>query len=145
VTSAEPDVGRARAVAPVDLKHVALIVSAAAAVALRFLSDFSFATIEHQAAQAGVDLSRISLGTLASLFVTMLRYELQRDWFNLSPQAPPELLAVVVLAVAMYVALRLAVAPAPAAASVLLAMPFLPLLATFGGCGWVLLRAARQA
>ena len=130
--------------APLDVKHIGLIVSAAAAVALRFLSDFSFATIEHQAALAGADLSHLSVASLAQLFVTTLRYELQRDWFNLSPQAPPELLSVVALAVAGYACLRRFLAAAPAAAGVLLAMPFVPLLVTLGGCGWVLLRAARQ-
>ncbi len=128
---------------PLDLKHAGLIVSAAAAVALRFLSDFSFATIEHQAFLAGADLSGLSVGSLAQLFVTMLRYELQRDWFNLSPQAPPELLAVVALAVAAYAALRRVLPATTAAASVLLAMPFVPLLVTLGACAWVLLRAAQ--
>jgi hypothetical protein len=124
----------------VDLKHLGLIVSAAAAVALRFWSDFSFATIEHQAASSGLDIARISL---ASLFVNTLSYELQRDWFNLSPQAPPELVGLVAGALGAYALLRRALAPLSAAAAALLIIPFLPLLVTIGACAWVLLRAAR--
>ena len=37
-----------------DLKLLGLVVSVGAAVGLRFFSDFSFATIEHQAALANL-------------------------------------------------------------------------------------------
>jgi hypothetical protein len=128
--------------ATLDLKHMGLIVSAGAAVALRFFSDFSFATIQHQAALANLSLSRFSPGDLAALSLNTLRYQLQRDWFNLSPQAPPEIGGLVVLLVLAYVALRRALAPEPAAAAVLIVAPFVALAASVSACVWVLARAS---
>jgi hypothetical protein len=128
-----------------DLKHVGLIFSAGIAVALRFFSDFGFTTIQQNARDAGLDLSRASPAALAVLTKNSLVDELQRDWFNLSPQAPLQVIVVVGAVVAAYVLLRRALAPEPAVAVVLLAIPFLPLVATFGACAWVLLRAARGA
>ena len=76
--------------AALDLKHVGLIASAGAAVALRFFSDFGLATIQQNAAVAGLDLQRTSLASFFALFLNSLVDELQRDWFNLSPQTPPQ-------------------------------------------------------
>jgi hypothetical protein len=131
--------------AVLDLKHVGLIVSAGTAVALRFFSDFSFATIQHQAALANLDQGRASVASLAALVLNTLSYELQRDWFNLSPQAPPEILGVGAVLVAAYALLRRTLVPTTAVAGVLLIAPFLPLLVTAAACAWVLIRAARVA
>jgi hypothetical protein len=125
-----------------DLKHAGLIVSAGAAIALRFFSDFSFASIQHQALLAGLDISHLSLATLGALVVNSLGYQLQRDWFNLSPQAPPEVLGSIIVLLGAYVLLRRVRRPESAAAIVLLGAPFLPLVVTVGACGWILLRAA---
>jgi hypothetical protein len=131
--------------AGLDLKHVGLIVSAGAAVALRFLSDFGFASIQQNASAAGFDLQRASLASFWTLVLNSLVDELQRDWFNLSPQAPPQIVAVVAGLVGLYALLRRSWAPEVAAAAVLLAAPFVPLAATVGACAWVMLRAARAA
>jgi len=125
-----------------DLKHAGLIASAGAAVALRFFSDFSFATILHQAALARLDVEHLSSASFGALFFNSLAYELQRDWFNLSPQAPPELAAVVAVLLGAYVLLGRALAPEAAAAAVLLLTPFLPMTATAVACVWVLARPA---
>jgi hypothetical protein len=124
-----------------DLKHAGLIVSAGAGIALRFFSDFSFSTIQHQALLAGLDTSRLSLATLGALVVNSLGYQLQRDWFNLSPQAPPEVLGAMIVLLGAYALLRRVRRPESAAAIVLLGAPFLPLLVTVGACAWILLRA----
>ena len=126
-----------------DLKHLGLIVSVGVAVALRFFSDFSFATIQHQATLANLSLTRFSLADLAALSVNSLTYQLQRDWFNLSPQAPPEIGGLLAVLVLGYGLLRLALAPTLAAAATLLLAPFLGLGATVSACAWVLARAAR--
>ena len=42
----------------------------------------------------GLDTRHLSLATLGALVVNSLGYQLQRDWFNLSPQAPPEVLGI---------------------------------------------------
>jgi hypothetical protein len=131
--------------AGLDLKHVGLIVSAGAAVSLRFLSDFGFASIQQNAIAAGFDLQHVSLASFWPLFLNSLVDELQRDWFNLSPQAPPQIVAVVLGLVVLYVLLRSALAPEVAAAAVLLMTPFVPLVATVGACAWLVLRAARTA
>jgi hypothetical protein len=125
----------------VDLKHAGLIISAGAATSLRFFSDFSFATIRHQAALASLDLGRLSLASLGALLLNILGYELQRDWFNLSPQAPGEVAALVGVLLGAYALLRLALASAPAAAAVLLSVPLVALAATAGACVWVLVSA----
>jgi hypothetical protein len=127
--------------AALDLKHAGLIASAGTAAALRFFSDFSFATIRHQAALANLNVGRVSLAAFGALLLTSLAYELQRDWFNLSPQAPPEVLGMVGLLLGAYALLRRELAPESAAAAVLLIAPFLPLAATVGACAWVLVRA----
>jgi hypothetical protein len=131
--------------APVDLKHVGLIVSAGAAVALRCFSDFGFATIQQNASVAGLDLGRVTFGSFVVLLLNTLVDELQRDWFNLSPQAPLQVFTVVAGLVGMYALLRRALAPETAAATVLLLTPLLPFVATAGACAWVLVRSARAA
>lgn len=128
--------------AALDLKHVGLIISAGAAVGLRFLSDFGLATIRQNAGAAGFDLQRESLGSFGALVLTILVDELQRDWFNLSPQAPLQVLVLVAGLVGLYAALRRALAPEPAVAAVLVITPFLPLVATAGACAWLVLRSA---
>jgi hypothetical protein len=125
-----------------DLKHAALVISVAAAVAFRFFSDFSFATIEHQAALAGVSVSGLSGVSLFSLSVNTLKYQLQRDWFNLTPQAPAEIIGVMVAFTAAYVALRHWMQPMPAATGVMVVAPFVGIITTLGACAWVLARAA---
>ncbi len=128
--------------AALDLKHVGLIVSAGAAVGLRFLSDFGFATIRQNATAAGFDLQRDSLAAFGALVLHTVVDELQRDWFNLSPQAPPQVIGMVAGLVGLYALLRRALAPEPSVAAVLLITPLVPLAATVGACAWVVLRAA---
>jgi hypothetical protein len=125
-----------------DLAHVGLIVSAGAAASLRFFSDFSFSTIQHQAALGHLDTGRASLASFGGLLLNSLGYELQRDWFNLSPQALPELVAVLGVLLGLYGALRRPLAPSPAAAAVLLSIPVLSVVATGAACAWILLRSA---
>jgi hypothetical protein len=128
--------------AALDLKHVGLIVSAGAAVALRFLSDFGLATIRQNATAAGFDLQRESLASFGALVLNTLVDELQRDWFNLSPQAPPQVITIVAGLVGLYAVLRRVLAPEPSAAVVLLITPLLPLVATVGACAWIVVQAA---
>ena len=92
----------------IDLKHLGLVLSVAAAVAFRFFSDFSFATVEHQAALANIDVSRQNLG---QVLLNTLSYQLQRDWFNLTPQAPPEIVGVIVAFGVAYAILRRVMRP----------------------------------
>jgi len=124
-----------------DVKHAGLIASAGAAASLRFFSDFSFATIRHQAALSNLDIDRVSLASLGALLLNILSYELQRDWFNLSPQAPGEVAAMTGVLLGAYALLRLALASTQAAAAVLLSVPLLALATTAGACVWVLVRA----
>jgi uncharacterized membrane protein len=141
-----PDPDHVHTNTELDLKHVGLIVSAGTAVALRFFSDFSFATIQHQAALDNLDQGQgVSAASLGALALTSLSYELQRDWFNLSPQAPPEIVILALVLVAAYALIRRALAPTTAVATVLLIAPFVPLLVTAVACAWVLIRAARVA
>jgi hypothetical protein len=128
---------------PRDLKLLGLVVSVGAAVGLRFFSDFSFATIEHQAALANLGVSQFSLVDLGSLMLNTLSYQLQRDWFNLTPQAPVEVVGVIVLLVVAYLVLKLAVSPTLAAITVMFGAPFVGIGATLGACVWVLARAVR--
>lgn len=114
-------------------------------MSLRFFSDFSFATIQHQAALAGLDLGRFAVTSYAGLVWSTVRYELQRDWFNLSPQAPPEVSGLLVALLGAYAILRRPLGREAAAAAVLLITPFVPLLIIVSACAWVLLRAARAA
>lgn len=130
---------------PADLKLMGLVVSVGAAVGLRFFSDFSFATIEHQAALNNLSLERFSVADLAMLALNSLSYQLQRDWFNLTPQAPAEVVGVVVLLVVAYLLLKIALSPLVAAITVMLGAPFVGVGATLGACAWVLARAARAA
>jgi hypothetical protein len=74
-------ISRGDAVA-LDLKYLGLIASVGAAAAFRFFSDFSFTTIQHQAALANLSLDRLTPGELLALTFNSLSYELQRDWFN---------------------------------------------------------------
>jgi hypothetical protein len=133
--------GRVRSA--VDLKHVGLIVSSSAAVSLRFLSDFSVGTLQEQAALAGVDPGRPASASFGALVLGTLGHELRRDWFNLSPQAPLEIIGVVVLLLAAYAVLRRAVGAEAAAATVLVSTPFVPLMAIVSACAWFIVRAAR--
>jgi hypothetical protein len=132
-------------VVALDLKHLGLVLSAGAAVALRFFSDFSFSTIQHQAALANLSLERLSLPVLAVLIQISLNYQLGRDWFNLSPQAPAEILGLMLVLVVGYALLRQLLAPESAAAVVLVAAPFVALAATASACAWVLARASHVA
>ena len=128
--------------AALDLKHIGLIVSAGAAVALRFLSDFGLATIQDNARSAGLDLAHASTGTFGALVVQALVDAVQRDYFNLSPQAPVHALVLVAGLIGAYLGLRRVLAPEPAVLTVLLITPFVPLAATAAACAWLLLRAA---
>ena len=121
-----------------DLKLLGLIVSVGAAVGLRFFSDFSFATIEHQAALANISLERFSPAELGSLILNTLSYQLQRDWFNLTPQAPMEVVGVILLLALAYLLLKLAVSPTVAATIVMFGAPFIGIGATLAACVWVL-------
>jgi hypothetical protein len=125
-----------------DLKHAALVISVAAAVAFRFFSDFSFASIEHQAALADVSFSGLSAAHLLELTLNTLKYQLQRDWFNLTPQAPAEIIGVLLAFLLAYAGLRRWLQPALAATSVMVVAPFVGILTTLGACAWVLARAA---
>lgn len=125
-----------------DLKLLGLVVSVGVAVGLRFFSDFSFVTIEHQAALANVGVDRFSIEDLTALTLNSLRYQLQRDWFNLTPQAPAEVIAVIALLAIAYLLLKLAVSPRSAATIVMFAAPFLGIVATLGASAWVLARVA---
>ncbi|MBV9328362.1 MAG: hypothetical protein JO352_31990 [Chloroflexi bacterium] len=124
-----------------DIKLLGLVVSVGAAVGLRFFSDFSFATIEHQAALASLSISRFSIANLGSLTLNSLGYQLERDWFNLTPQAPAEVIGIIVLLVVAYILLRLAVSPTVAAVIVMFGAPFIGIGATLSACMWVLARA----
>ncbi len=121
----------------VDLKHLGLVLSVAVAVAFRFFSDFSFATIEHQAALANISLSTQNL---AALILNTLSYQLQRDWFNLTPQAPPEIVGVVVVFGVGYVILRRILAPTEAATTLMAIAPFFGILTTVVASTWVVTR-----
>ncbi len=121
----------------VDLKHLGLVLSVAAAVAFRFFSDFSFATIEHQAALANIS---VSSQNLAQLILNTLSYQLQRDWFNLTPQAPPEIVGVVVAFGVAYLILRRMMAPTEAATTLMVVAPFVGILTTVVASTWVVAR-----
>ena len=128
-----------------DLKHVGLIASVGAAVSLRFFSDFSFATIQHQAGLASLDLSRFSVGGLASLSLTSLQYELQRDWFNLTPQAAPQVVGLTLLLVLAYALLRRRLAAEASASIVLVAAPLCSVAIVVSACVLVLARSGQTA
>ena len=125
-----------------DLKHVGLIASAGAAMALRFLSDFGFATIQDNARSANLDLAQPSLASFGRLVLQVLVDALQRNYFNLSPQAPLQAIGLVAGLIGLYVVFRRALAPETAALAVLLITPFIPLAATAGACAWLLFRPA---
>jgi hypothetical protein len=74
--------------------------------------------------------ARASVASLGALVLNTLSYELQRDWFNPSPQAPPEILSMGAVLVAAYALPRRTLVPTTAVAAVLLIAPFLPLLVT---------------
>ena len=120
-----------------DLKHLGLVLSVAAAVAFRFFSDFSFATIEHQAALANISVSAQDLG---KLILNTLSYQLQRDWFNLTPQAPPEIVGVIVAFGLGYVLLRRLLAHTPAATTLMIIAPFVGIVTTVVASTWVVAR-----
>jgi len=128
-----------------DLRYLGLVVSVGAAVAFRFFSDFSFSTIEHQAGLASLSLQRFTPEAWLRLSLNSLGYELQRDWFNLSPQALPEVLAALVVVVLGYVLVRRVTSAEVAAASVMFATPFVGVGLIAGACAWVLARAAGTA
>jgi hypothetical protein len=128
--------------AALDLRHVGLIVSAGAAVSLRFLSDFGFGTIQDNARSANLDLAHPSLTSFGRLVLQVLVDALQRDYFNLSPQAPLQAICLVAGLVGVYLVLRRMLTPETAVLAVLIVTPFVPLAAAAGACGWLLLRAA---
>jgi hypothetical protein len=128
-----------------DVKHVGLLISAGAAVALRCFSDFGFATIQQNARVAGLDLTHVTIGSFSALVSNAIVDELQRDWFNLSPQAPLQVCVVIAGLVGLYALLRRAWQPETAVLAVLLVTPLLPFAATAAACAVVLLRAARTA
>jgi hypothetical protein len=123
-----------------DLKYVGLVASVGAASAFRFFSDFSFSTIQHQAELANLHVDGFSPGALLMLSLNSLSYELQRDWFNLSPQALPEILAAVAVLVLAYLLLRRALSPDVAAAAVMFSTPFVGIGVIAAACAWVLAR-----
>lgn len=125
-----------------DLKHIGLIASAAAAVCLRCLSDFGLASLQQNAATAHLDLSRATPSAYVTLVVHSIVDALQRDWFNLSPQAPLQIAAIILGLIGVYLALRRVARPATAAATVLVLTPFVPLLAIAAVCAWLLLRGS---
>jgi hypothetical protein len=131
--------------AAVDLKHSGLIVSAGAAVALRCFSDFGFGTIQQNAAVSGLDLRSLSLSSFDALFLKTMVDELQRDWFNLAPQAPAQVCAIIAGLVGLYALLRRGLPAQTAAAIVLLITPLVPIVATAAACAWVLARASSAA
>ena len=135
----EPDVRS------LDLKHIGLIASASAAVCLRSLSDFGLASLQQNATTAHLDLSRPTLGAYLILVVQSIVDALQRDWFNLSPQAPLQIGAIMLALIALYLALRRVARPATAAATVLVLTPFVPVLAIAAACAVLLLRGAGRA
>jgi hypothetical protein len=124
-------------VSRVDLKHLGLVLSVAAAMAFRFFSDFSFATIEHQAALANISVSSQNLG---QLILNTLSYQLQRDWFNLTPQAPPEIIGVIVAFGVAYVLLRRILAPTETATTLMVVAPFVGIVTTVVASTWVVAR-----
>ena len=123
-----------------DLKYVGLVASVGAASAFRFFSDFSFSTIQHQAELASLNVDGFTPGALLMLSLNSLSYELQRDWFNLSPQALPEILAAVAVLVLAYLVLRRALSPDVAAATVMFSTPFVGICVIAAACAWVLAR-----
>ena len=125
----------------VDFKYLGLVVSVAAAVAFRFFSDFSFATIEHQAALTGLRLSGLSAANLFALSLNTLSYQLQRDWFNLTPQGPPEIIGTIIAFGVAYVALTRVTGPLRAATTLMAIAPFVGIITTVSACTWVLARA----
>ena len=129
----------------IDLKYLGLIVSVGAAVAFRLFSDFSFSTIEHQAALAQVSIDRFTPGALLALTLNSFSYELQRDWFNLSPQALPEVVAAIVVVAVVYVLLRPRMSAESAAATVMFSTPFVGISVIACACAWVLARVAGHA
>jgi hypothetical protein len=124
-----------------DLKYLGLVASVGAAVAFRFFSDFSFSTIEHQAALAGLSFDRFTPAALLGLSLNSLAYELQRDWFNLSPQALPEVLAAIVTVALAYGLLRRKLSAEVAAATVMFSTPFVGIAVIASACAWVLARS----
>lgn len=128
-----------------DLKYLGLIVSVGAAVGFRFFSDFSFTTITHQAALADISVEQFTPGTLLFLSLNSLSYELQRDWFNLSPQALPEVFGAVVAVALAYVALRRRLSADVAAAAVMFSTPLVGMAVIASACAWVLARSPGAA
>jgi hypothetical protein len=124
----------------VDFKYLGLVASVGAAVAFRFFSDFSFSTIQHQAALARLSFERFTPAALLGLSLNSLGYELQRDWFNLSPQALPEVIGAIVTVALAYVLLRLKLSAEVAAATVMFSTPFVGIAVIAAACAWVLAR-----
>jgi len=137
---AAPDGGSVRVI--LDLKHVGLILSAGTAVGLRFFSDVSFATIQQNVAAVGLDVAHVTLASFGALVLQTELDQLHRDWFNLSPRAPAQVVVLLGVPVGLYAALRRVLTPEKAAAAVLLLIPLLPMVATVVVCAWVIGRAA---
>ena len=128
-----------------ELKYLGLVASVGAAVAFRFFSDFSLSTIEHQGVLASLSLQRFTPEAWLWLSLNSLAYELQRDWFNLSPQALPEVIAALAVVVIAYVLLRRVSSADVAAASVMFLTPFVGITVIACACAWVLMRASGAA
>lgn len=128
-----------------DVKYLGLIVSVGAAVAFRFFSDFSFTTISHQAELANLSIEQFTPGTLLVLSLNSLSYELQRDWFNLSPQALPEVIGAILAVALAYMGLRRRLSADAAAAAVMFSTPLVGIAIIAGACAWVLARSTGGA
>jgi uncharacterized membrane protein len=111
-------------------------------VCLRCLSDFGLGSLQQNAATAHLDLSRATPSAYFTLLVHSIVDALQRDWFNLSPQAPLQIAAIILGLIALYVLLRRVVRPATAAATVLVLTPFVPLVAIGAACAVLLVRGS---
>lgn len=106
------------------------------------LSDFGLASLQQNAATAHLDVSRATPGAYVTLLIHSIVDALQRDWFNLSPQAPLQIAAITLALVLLYVLLRRVARPANAAATVLILTPFVPVIAIGAACAVLLMRAS---
>ena len=126
-----------------DLRHLGLILSAGAAVGARFFRHLGLDSAQQNMAAVGFDVARATPASFGALVLQTLLDQLQRDWFNLSPRAAPQVVGLLLAQVGLYAALRRAVAPERAAAAVLLVTPCLPVVGTAAMCAWAAARLAR--
>ena len=78
---------------------------------------------------------------LGQVILNTLSYQLQRDWFNLTPQAPAEIVGVIVAFGVGYVLLRRVMIPTDAATTLMVFGPFVGVVTTVVACTWVVVRA----